>query len=814
MTIPPSVVINFEDESALISNGVIELQANSLAILANLHTAQLILNEGTTLNFNSGSKIKINENLVMSGSSLNPIIINLSTSNKVIEYEGSSDLLIQYCQFNNGGINIIPSTANEEMNITISNTNFLSQTIPISIDGSRINYSSVQIHSCYINNAALKGIYISNTELLNISNSTIIISNDVTAICIDLLNNSEVNINNCEFVNDGSGRSGTGINLYSRYLYGEQEREGQLLVQDCNFQKFDKSIFINQATESLTALSIKGSNINDCNDGIILVKVDEVRPAIKGNSITNFWRQAINVNRGDQIDIYQNILLGNPNSAQNLIGINLSQVTNPYIINNNIFGNGNTTPGSGIFEESCYGEIRKNTITGFTYGIELGGSSPRVAENEITGNITYGLYVSSDSHPDLGETQVGELKYPLTGYNNIHENGICNLLSNPEIFIIRSTIDLKKGCNTIADDREDEPQYNCDFVILMDGKESQEQVYAEKNYWGNHPVFGHNPEGRFGQGIDVIFDGYLEEPCTFSPGGGEILLLSNSLGEVYDSVYSSGVGPMQPTEFELKYALANNYFYNGELTLAKQEYEGIVQNYGDEMSSLEAYNKIYAINNILNSSPETFLELRSYYLQQISNQTDSLIMSTLTHLSNLCLVSAKEYGTAINNFDQIVQQNFNSDLALYRAIDALTTSLLTSDDSTLNKNVASKYYVSGFDDYGSKVRELLRTRKAGSIENWKENIPKEYTLYQNYPNPFNPSTTIKFDLPVDGLVQLEVYDILGRRVAALINENKAAGKYEVNFSATGVASSLASGVYIYQLKVSGYIKSKKMILLK
>ncbi len=185
-------------------------------------------------------------------------------------------------------------------------------------------------------------------------------------------------------------------------------------------------------------------------------------------------------------------------------------------------------------------------------------------------------------------------------------------------------------------------------------------------------------------------------------------------------------------------------------------------------------------------------------------------MSTLTHLSNLCLVSAKEYGTAINNFDQIIQQNFNSDLALYRAIDALTTSLLISDDSTLNKNSVGKYYVSGFDDYGIKVRDLLRTRKVGSLENWKEIIPKEYTLYQNYPNPFNPVTTIKFDLPKDGLVQLEVFDILGRRIYTIVNEYKSAGSYEHQFD----ASLLASGVYIYKIQAGSFISSKKMLLLK
>ena len=85
-----------------------------------------------------------------------------------------------------------------------------------------------------------------------------------------------------------------------------------------------------------------------------------------------------------------------------------------------------------------------------------------------------------------------------------------------------------------------------------------------------------------------------------------------------------------------------------------------------------------------------------------------------------------------------------------------------------------------------------------------------YELYQNYPNPFNPTTTIRYELPQDGMVTIEVFDILGQRVGTLINEYQKADRYEVTFSSVG----LASGVYIYQLRVNDYISSKKMILLR
>ena len=85
-----------------------------------------------------------------------------------------------------------------------------------------------------------------------------------------------------------------------------------------------------------------------------------------------------------------------------------------------------------------------------------------------------------------------------------------------------------------------------------------------------------------------------------------------------------------------------------------------------------------------------------------------------------------------------------------------------------------------------------------------------FELFQNYPNPFNPATTIKYDLPKSGNVELVIYDILGRKVKSLVNETKEAGRYEVKWN----ASNSASGVYIYQLRTESYINTKKMILLR
>jgi hypothetical protein len=96
------------------------------------------------------------------------------------------------------------------------------------------------------------------------------------------------------------------------------------------------------------------------------------------------------------------------------------------------------------------------------------------------------------------------------------------------------------------------------------------------------------------------------------------------------------------------------------------------------------------------------------------------------------------------------------------------------------------------------------------LQNISSEIPKAFILNQNYPNPFNPATVIEFSVPKASNISLSVYDITGRVVSILVNEELKAGMYKFNFDAEG----LSSGVYIYKLETDGYIGTKKMLLIK
>jgi len=88
--------------------------------------------------------------------------------------------------------------------------------------------------------------------------------------------------------------------------------------------------------------------------------------------------------------------------------------------------------------------------------------------------------------------------------------------------------------------------------------------------------------------------------------------------------------------------------------------------------------------------------------------------------------------------------------------------------------------------------------------------PNSFLLSQNYPNLFNPTTNVKFTISNFGFTTLKVYAILGREIVTLVNEEKPAGEYEVEFDGTG----LPSGFYFYQLKAEGFVETKKMVLLR
>jgi hypothetical protein len=194
-----------------------------------------------------------------------------------------------------------------------------------------------------------------------------------------------------------------------------------------------------------------------------------------------------------------------------------------------------------------------------------------------------------------------------------------------------------------------------------------------------------------------------------------------------------------------------------------------------------------------------------------------------------------------NILDNIIQDSFNWAYFDYRephnnyvSVDAneITFGLFSGIDSTpqtatvckivdgINTGITSDnlgkpytyYYNKSLIDTLIKILNgsFVPTCNPVSLGIKKETIPNKYNLEQNYPNPFNPTTIINYSVPKSGFVTIKVFDVLGREVTTILNENKPAGNYKVEFN----ANKLTSGVYFYRMESGSYSQTNKLILLK
>jgi len=166
--------------------------------------------------------------------------------------------------------------------------------------------------------------------------------------------------------------------------------------------------------------------------------------------------------------------------------------------------------------------------------------------------------------------------------------------------------------------------------------------------------------------------------------------------------------------------------------------------------------------------------------------------------------------------------HYNGTAYIYNpCTDAYTT--LTSATGSAKSNMGARLYAfkdsvvylaAGYNAAGQTSVLKFAARcyycNATGISNNNNNIPLSYSLKQNYPNPFNPVTKISYDIPKSGFVTVRIYDILGKEIATLVNENKNPGSYIVEFD----GSSFSSGTYFYRLESNGFIATKKMMLIK
>jgi subtilisin family serine protease len=193
----------------------------------------------------------------------------------------------------------------------------------------------------------------------------------------------------------------------------------------------------------------------------------------------------------------------------------------------------------------------------------------------------------------------------------------------------------------------------------------------------------------------------------------------------------------------------------------------------------------FSVNTVSNNVLPLFDSTKAWYRR---HGTSPWIPLALTEIAEL-----------VENEGIIVQ----ADLGAATAEDSVAVDLRVASKGangfTLDQVVSPAFAVGNWDTLATGVEPPP-----------DQGIPKRFALEQNYPNPFNPTTVISYELPALSSVVLKVYDVLGREVATLVNEKKAAGTYSVTWN----ASSMSSGVYFYRLQAGEYSETKKLLLLR
>jgi photosystem II stability/assembly factor-like uncharacterized protein len=257
----------------------------------------------------------------------------------------------------------------------------------------------------------------------------------------------------------------------------------------------------------------------------------------------------------------------------------------------------------------------------------------------------------------------------------------------------------------------------------------------------------------------------------------------------------------------------NKEIYLGNFENAISKFEGIIQNYKDSSTAVLALNRIFYSYTRKAADTSEYNTLRSYYLGVASgNAHDTALFKTANELSRKCLIKKKDYIGAINEYENFIANSADSSdiLSAEISIIEIYAIMMNYGGDTKTSYTGRLGFLKPLNlvDAMHKIREKMH-----HVQNVSHNgsVPNQFSLSQNYPNPFNPVTKIKYALPNPVKVNIKIYDILGRLVKTLVNDEfKDAGFYEITFD----GSNFASGVYFYRIEAGKFVQSKKMVILK
>ncbi len=542
--------------------------------------------------------------------------------------------------------------------------------------------------------------------------------------------------------------------------------------------------------------SIQGCTIKDAQCGVYTTTNANV--TVSNSTITNNSLYGFSVISNSNINITGCTISNNNNK-----GINVASA-NATIANNTISNNG-----TGIYLSSSNVDISGNTILNSTsYGINANNVSSSFYwhNNNLHGN-GYAMLLTNASpwigHCDISDNSHGVVMNSSSASFAVPPSEDNQMLGYNAITCNSATPNFKaENYSTIYAGYGYNGGYNSIFGSELPDMEAANHsgIYACNNYWGSpYPAIS-------ADGTSWILAWY---PLTSDPNPGSCSGLNKSLAK------SGGNVEAVSNDISNNYWDAISKMYGKDLYTAKDIFTSIInENYDSKYSPLallalyEMKLKVGKDNSSLNEGVKNLLTAKYN-----ASEKDMLRPFAIRLLARDAALSNNfEYMVSYNT--ELVNKYPNTNNELAALYDLVTYYIDMKEDFTKAKEYYSRMTEAYPDEDLTRFaainlgEDLGIIKKGLSINN--DQTPKEYFLSNAYPNPFNPTTEIKYAIKEDGLVSLKVYDMLGREMATLVNENKSAGTYTVNFD----AKNLSSGVYLYSISAGNFQQTKKMILTK
>jgi hypothetical protein len=324
--------------------------------------------------------------------------------------------------------------------------------------------------------------------------------------------------------------------------------------------------------------------------------------------------------------------------------------------------------------------------------------------------------------------------------------------------------------------------------------------------------------GVFVTGNNAQVKSYLGDVAATSPAStatGDGLVNFDDLSP-WSISYWSGVGGFGMANYKVKYDIgptSDNSVYGIPATDSKIQFEDLVifsMSYG--LSANHVYPKI--------SEPVEPIELQLGEPIIVGNQTriQLFVSGGVQNVRAVSLSFTGQFGKLVSVEKGVILSEFTNPVMLMNNTEAnnVYVDLAVFGAGETGVNTAGELITLVFEGNTNirlntaDVRNILNGAMAVKISGSEGIVPTEYALMQNYPNPFNPTTTINYEIPVQAMVDISIFNALGERIATIVNEMKDAGRHTVEFNAVGYSS----GIYFYQIKANDYVSAKKMILMK